>query len=82
MCGRGTSTQQEKLHCVKSVHIWNFSGPYFSQSKCEKIQTRKITNTYTFHVLLFNKIRRFGNDKKNIRVIQQNISTERGNTMT
>ena len=51
-------------HCVKSVLIWKFSGPYFLvfglnttrygvslriQSKCGKIQTRQIPNTDFFH---------------------------------
>ena len=50
--------------CVKSVPIWNFSGPCFSASApnadrysvslgiqpiCEKIRTRKTPNTDTFH---------------------------------
>ena len=51
-------------HCVKSVNIWSFSGPYFQalglnterysksfriQSKCGKIWTRKTPNKDTFH---------------------------------
>ena len=51
-------------HCVKSVHIWCYSGPHFSafglnteryrislciQSECEKMQTRITSNTDTFH---------------------------------
>ena len=55
------------LHCVKSVRIWIFSGPYFSafqmnterysaslriQSAYEKIRTRKTPNTDTFHAVL------------------------------
>ena len=50
-------------HCGKSVRIWSFSGPYFLafgysvslriQSECEKIRTRKTTNTYTFHAVAF-----------------------------
>ena len=52
-------------HCVKSIRIRSFSGPYFQtfelnterygvslriQSKCGKIQTRKTRNTDTFHI--------------------------------
>ena len=52
-------------HCVKSVRIWSFSGPYFPafelnteihgvnlriQSECGKAHTRKTPNTDTFHV--------------------------------
>ena len=48
------------LHCVKSVRIRSFSGPYFPafglhsriQSECGKIRTRKTTNTDTFHAVL------------------------------
>ena len=46
-------------HCVKSIRIRNFSGPYFSafrysvslriQSKCGKIRTRKTAKMDTFH---------------------------------
>ena len=54
----------EQNHCLKSVRIWSFFGPYFPafglnteryaaslhiQSECRKIQTRKIPNTNTFH---------------------------------
>ena len=54
-------------HCVESVRIWNFSGPYFpafglntercgeslsSQSKCGNIRTRKTPNKDTFHVVI------------------------------
>ena len=53
-------------HCVKSVRIRSFSGPYFptfglntekygvsirTQSKCGKIRTRKTPNTDTFHAV-------------------------------
>ena len=45
-------------HCVKSVRVWSFSGPYFSafglygvyvhiQFECGKIRTRKTPNTDT-----------------------------------
>ena len=58
--------QQSQLfakHCVKSVRIRSFSGPYFPafglnterygvslriQSKCRKIRTRKTPNADTF----------------------------------
>ena len=54
-------------HCVISVRIRSFSGPYFpvfrlnterygvslrSQFECGKIQARKTSNTYTFHTVL------------------------------
>ena len=57
---------QIRMHCVKSGHIWNFSGPgfssfglnteiyrvnLFSQSKCGKMRTRKTPNTDTFHAV-------------------------------
>ena len=46
-------------HCMKSVRIRNFSGPYFPafsaslriQSKYGKIWTRKTPNTDTFHAV-------------------------------
>ena len=53
-------------HCVKSVHIWSYSGPHFPafgrnterygvslriQSECGKIQTRITPNTDTFHAV-------------------------------
>ena len=53
------------MHCVKSVRIQGFSGPYFPafglnmerysvslriQSECGKMRTRKTPNTDTFHV--------------------------------
>ena len=56
-----------ELHCVKSVRIRSFSGPYFLafrlntekyavslgiQSECQKIRTRKTPNTDTFHAVL------------------------------
>ena len=55
------------LHCVKSVRIRSFSGPYFPafglntekysvylpiQSECGKIQTKKTPNTDTFYAIL------------------------------
>ena len=55
------------IHCVKSVRILSFSGPYFPvfglnmerygvslriQSECEKLQTRKTSNTDTFHPVI------------------------------
>ena len=57
------SQKMDRFHCVKSVRIWNLSGPYFPafrlnteiyqvnlciQSKCWKIRTRKTPNTDTF----------------------------------
>ena len=78
MCGRGTSTQQAKLHCVKIIRIRDFSGSYFPafglnterysvslriRSECGKVQTRTTPNTDAFHAVLFNKIRQFDDDK-------------------
>ena len=41
------------LHCVKSVCIQSYSGPYSDiQSKCGKIQTRVTLNTDTFYTVL------------------------------
>ena len=53
-----------KTHCMKSVGIWNFSGPYFPafrlnfpvQFECGKIQTRKTPNTDTFYVVTYSKL--------------------------
>ena len=57
-----------KSHCVKSVRIRSYSGPYFPafglntercevfhriQSKYGKIRTRITSNTDTFHAVLF-----------------------------
>ena len=54
-------------HCMKSVCIWSFSGPYFPafglnaeiirvnlriQSECGKIRTRKTPNSEIFHAVL------------------------------
>ena len=56
------------LHCVKSVHILRFSGPYFPafgrkteryglslriQFECEKIRTRQTPNTDTFYAVYY-----------------------------
>ena len=41
-------------HCLKSVRIWSFPGPFFPafgiiiQNECGKIRTRKSPNTDTF----------------------------------
>ena len=46
------------LHCVKSVRVQSFSGPYFPkfglniQSECGNIRTRKTLDTDTFHAVL------------------------------
>ena len=55
------------IHCVKSVHIRSFSGPYFPafglnkdrfsaslriQFKCEKIRTIKTPNTDTLYAVI------------------------------
>ena len=46
-------------HCVKSVRVRNFSGPYFLglriQSQCGKILIRKTANTDTFHAVDITK---------------------------
>ena len=62
-----TQKQVCNLHCVKSVRIRSFSGPYFPafglskkkysislriQSECWKIRTRKTPNADTFHAVL------------------------------
>ena len=58
------STYFYTYHCVKSVRIRSYSGPYFPafglntedtvslriQSECGKIRTRITPNTDTFHV--------------------------------
>ena len=46
------------MHCVESVRIRSFSGPYFPafgrniQSQCGKIQTKKIPNMDAFHAVM------------------------------
>ena len=37
------------LHCMKSVRIWIFSGPY--SIRMQKVRTRKTTNDDTFHAV-------------------------------
>ena len=59
------------MHCVKSVPIWSFSGPYFLafglnterysvslriQSECGKMRTRKTSNKDTFHAVMVTLI--------------------------
>ena len=59
-------TQKQQWHCVKSVRIWSYSGPYFPafglnteryrmsiriQTKCGKMQTIITANTDTFHAV-------------------------------
>ena len=56
----------KRKHCVKSVHVRSYSGPYYlafglnaerysislpNQSECGKIRTRITPNTDTFHLL-------------------------------
>ena len=56
-----------RMHCVKTICIWSYSGPHFStfglnteryrlslriHSECEKIRTRITPSTNTFHVEL------------------------------
>ena len=60
----------QAIHCVKSVRIRIFSGPYFPafglnmetysvsiliQSECGKIQTRKTLNTDTFYAVVIKR---------------------------
>ena len=55
------------IHCVKSVRIWSYSGPYFPtfgvnterysiflciNFECGKIRTRIISNTGTFYAVI------------------------------
>ena len=48
------------IHCVKSVRIRSFSGPYFASfelntetySECGKIRTRKGPNMAFFHAVI------------------------------
>ena len=67
-CGTLENSQKNNnLHCVKSIPIWNYYGPYFTafglkmeiyeinvriQSECSKIRTRK-TNRDTFQAVFF-----------------------------
>ena len=59
---------QKNLHCVKSVRIRSFSGPFFPafglnmegysvslriQFESGKVRTRKTPNTDTFHAVLY-----------------------------
>ena len=59
------------FHCIKSVHIWSYSGPYFPtfglnteryfislriQSECGKIRTRITPNTDTFYAVFVPSI--------------------------
>ena len=64
------TNKRRRLYCIKSIHIQNFSGPYFLafgpntdtypvnlriQSECGKIRTRKTLNTDTFDAVSFWK---------------------------
>ena len=59
------------MHCVKSVRIRSFSGPYFLvfglnteryrvslriQSECVKIRTRKTPNTGTYYAVMVSNV--------------------------
>ena len=74
--------QIHDYHCVKSVRIRSYSGPYYSafglnterysvylhiQSECGKVRTRITPNTDTFYVVFYEKIA---------------VSTQALNTMT
>ena len=65
---------QIRMHCVKSCHIWNVSGPGFSsfglnteiyrvnlcsQSKYGKMRTRKTPNMDTFHAVWSHLLKKF-----------------------
>ena len=67
------------FHCVKSVHIWSFSDPYFPafglnterysvflrlQSECGKIRTRKTPNTDTFYAVFTIETKKQKNNSK------------------
>ena len=67
---RNLSVLRKDLHCVKSVRIRSFSGPYFPtigtnteryglplriQSECGELRTRKTPNMVTFHAVFGNK---------------------------
>ena len=68
------------IHCVKSVSIQTFSGPYFPafwlnteywyciQSECRKIQTRKTLNMDTFQAVV--KLNSGENDLKTLIIMQ------------
>ena len=62
-----------EYHCIKSVRIRSYSGPYFSvfglnterhevslriQSECGKMRTRITPNTYTFHAACLIHVQR------------------------
>ena len=64
--GKSSSFSHSDYHCVKSVRIRSYSGPYFPafglnterykvslriQSECGKIRTRITRDTDTFHIL-------------------------------
>ena len=78
---RDPSTLMHKPHCVKSVHIRSFFGPYFPtfglnverysvslriQSECGKIRTRKNRNIDTFHAVFRTLFARKCSDKKDV----------------
>ena len=75
----GRHDVQEAVHWVKSVRIRNFSGLYFPafglnterygvslriQSKCRKIQTRKIPNTDIFYAVVMMYLEGFRNNHR------------------
>ena len=64
---QGVQKETSDLHCVESIRIRSFSGPYFPtfglnteryqvslriQFECEKLWTRKTVNTGTFHAVV------------------------------
>ena len=49
-CSKVTSEQSISTHCVKSICISSFSGPYFPVFSA-KIRTRKTPNTYIFYAV-------------------------------
>ena len=79
--------EHSQSHCVKSVRIWSYSGPYFPafalnterygvslhiQSECRKIRTRITTNTDTFHAVSMK-----GNILKSTEAAHQRCSKEK-----
>ena len=50
---------QWKFHCVKSVRIWSFSGPYFPAFRPEKLQIRTLFRQCSFNDLMIQDKRFF-----------------------
>ena len=81
----GTSPRASvDIHCVKSVRVLSFSGPYFPalrlnsdslsfriQCECGKIRTRETPNTDTFHAV--TRILNY-RDHPSLKLIWENVS--------